>query len=64
MPLTATMPPPRSSATTSSSACERRGPHAGQALGWAWKRRFEGSAYSAAQASHIVKPAIVVSGRS
>jgi hypothetical protein len=33
-------------------------------LGWAWKRRFSGSSYSARQASHIAKPAIVVSGRS
>ena len=42
----------------------QRGPQAGQALGWAWKRRSDGSSYSAAQAAHIVKPAIVVSGRS
>ena len=41
-----------------------RGPHAGQALGWAWKRRSAGSSYSARQAAHIAKPAIVVAGRS
>ncbi len=41
-----------------------RGPHAGQALGWAWKRRSAGSSYSAWHCAHIVKPAIVVSGRS
>ena len=36
----------------------------GQAFGWAWKRRSAGSWYSAPQAAHIAKPAIVVSGRS
>ena len=40
------------------------GPQAGQALGWAWKRRSVGSWYSASQAAHMVKPAIVVFGRS
>ena len=40
------------------------GPHVGQALGWAWKRRSAGSSYSAWQAGHIVNPAIVVAGRS
>ena len=64
MPLIAAIPPSRSSETTSSSGCESRGPHSGQALGWAWKRRSAGSAYSAAQAAHIVKSAIVVRGRS
>ena len=54
MPLTATIAPARSAATAASSAASpsrrlaadpsvraqrRRGPHAGQALGWAWKRR-------------------------
>ena len=46
------------------SASRARGPHSGQALGWAWKRRSRGSSYSARQRSHISKPAIVVSGRS
>ena len=41
-----------------------RGPHAGQAFGWAWKRRSRGSSYSAWHAAHITKPAIVVDGRS
>ena len=41
MPLTATIAP-RSSAATSSSAWSSRGPQAGQALGWAWKRRSPG----------------------
>ena len=36
----------------------------GQQTVWAWKRRSAGSAYSAAQAAHIGKPAIVVAGRS
>ena len=40
------------------------GPQSGHALGWAWKRRSAGSSYSAWQAGHISKPAIVVSGRS
>ena len=39
-------------------------PAAGQARGWAWKRRSRGSSYSARQSAHIAKPAIVVSGRS
>ena len=30
-----------------------RGPQAGQAVGWAWKRRSAGSSYSARQAGHI-----------
>ena len=42
----------------------RRGPQSGQATGWAWKRRSAGSWYSAAQAGHIGKPAMVVLGRS
>ena len=41
-----------------------RGPQAGQQTGWAWNRRLAGSSYSARQAGHIAKPAIVVSGRS
>ena len=42
----------------------RRGPQAGHAFGWAWKRRSSGSAYSRAHAGHIRNPAIVVAGRS
>ncbi len=78
MPLTATIRPARSAATAASErvvavaqhrAVGRRasascGPHAGQALGWAWKRRSAGSSYSAWQAGHIANPAIVVAGRS
>ncbi len=33
-------------------------------MGSAWKRRSDGSPYSHAQAAHITKPAMVVSGRS
>ena len=40
------------------------GPHAGQAFGWAWKRRSPGSSYSRWHAAHITNPAIVVDGRS
>ena len=40
------------------------GPQSGQAMVCAWNRRSVGSWYSAAQASHIGKPAIVVAGRS
>ncbi|MFN8667395.1 MAG: hypothetical protein U0164_09430 [Gemmatimonadaceae bacterium] len=43
---------------------ESCGPHAGQALGCAWKRRFPGSSYSRWHASHITKPAMVVMPRS
>ncbi len=67
IPLTATIAAVAAASVddVSSSAVARgaaRRP--GQALGWAWKRRSGGRAYSAAQAAHIVKPAIVVSGRS
>ena len=41
-----------------------RGPQAGQATGWAWKRRSAGSSYSRRQSGHIANPAIVVAGRS
>ena len=80
MPLTATIAPSRSAraaASTGSRASARRrpspppaytsrtrGPQSGQAFGWAWKRRSAGSSYSARQAAHISKPAIVVFGRS
>src|SRR5215213_7540775 len=40
------------------------GPHSGQAIGWAWKRLFNGSVYSVQQCSHMGKSAIVVLGRS
>src|ERR1700753_48470 len=49
---------------SSSLSSMRRGPQAGQHVGWAWKRRSAGSWYSAAHRSHMVKGAIVVSGRS
>ena len=42
----------------------RCGPHSKHASGWAWKRLSDGSAYSWAQAGHILKPAIEVEGRS
>ena len=45
-------------------ASESRGPHAGQQVGCAWKRRLAGSWYSAAHRAHIAKPAMVVSGLS
>ena len=72
MPLIATIAPPASAATvvaTGSPAGElpssrTDGPHTGQALGWAWKRRSAGFSYSARQSGHIVNPAIVVNGRS
>ena len=70
MPLTATIAPSQQHRAPPTGRVDRgagrqsRGPHAGQAFGWAWKRRSAGSSYSAGQAAHIVKPAIVVSGRS
>ena len=78
MPFTATIAPARSAvdrgverrvarrrrAVPSGSRQASCGPHAGQALGWAWNRRSAGSSYSAWHAAHIVKPAIVVAGRS
>ena len=77
MPLTARIRPSRNASTAAAKApgpSARRepsrprhatcGPQTGQALGWAWKRRSAGSSYSAWQAAHIVKPAIVVAGRS
>ncbi len=48
------------SAPTSRTA----GPHAGHAFGWAWKRRSEGSSYSAWQAAHIAnRPSSCWAGR-
>ena len=75
MPLTATIapsqqrPPRRGDGVAGpagrpTQSAAPRGPQTGQALGWAWKRRSAGSSYSARQAAHIAKPAIVVSGRS
>jgi hypothetical protein len=46
------------------SVSERWGPQVGQAMGWAWKRRFVGSTYSARQAGHMGKLAMVVWARS
>ena len=77
MPFIATMRPEVIAASAASSApgpntasvatavCQIScGPHVGQALGWAWKRRSPGSSYSARHREHIAKPAIVVAGRS
>ena len=77
MPLTATISPARSDATaaprasspddTSSPVGRRQasaGPQAGQAFGWAWKRRSPGSSYSAWHGAHIANRAIVVAARS
>ena len=65
MPLTATIAPPSSARARDlvDAGVDPR-PAAGQAFGWAWKRRSRGSSYSAWQAAHITKPAIVVHGRS
>ena len=59
-----TASPARSTASARppASSSRARGPHAGHALGCAWKRRSPGSSYSAWQAAHIAKPAIVVAG--
>lgn len=46
------------------SSSASRGPHAGQAIGWAWNRRSDGSSYSARQAGHIANNAMVVRWRS
>ena len=51
-------------ATASSSGSESRGPHTGQAIGSAWKRRSDGSSYSRRQSRQSGKSAIVVFGRS
>ncbi len=64
MPLIATTRPARSASTMSSTGTDILGPHAGQAVGWAWKRREAGSSYSCWQASHSGKSAMVVPGRS
>ena len=48
----------------SAATIRTRGPQTGQAFGCAWKRRSAGSSYSARQAAHIVKPAMVVRARS
>ena len=56
-PASSTAPPPAYTSRT----C---GPQSGHAFGWAWKRRFAGSRYSARQAGHISNAAIVVLGRS
>ena len=63
-PLTATIAPPRSSATASSSGSVSCGPQTGQQTGSAWKRRSAGSSYSRRQSAQSGKPAIVVFGRS
>ena len=54
----------RDAARPSASRSRRRGPQAGQAVGWAWKRRSAGSSYSARQRRTWRTPAIVVRARS
>ena len=51
----------RAPAAYASRTC---GPQSWHAFGWAWKRRFAGSRYSARHAGHISNAAIVVFGRS
>ena len=63
-PLQGDDPPARSAASTSASSCDRCGPHAGQAIGSAWKRRSAGSAYSRAQSAQSANGAIAVLARS
>ena len=76
-PLTATIAPARSAAAAAATASpparsrpvalrrsHARGPHAGQAFGWAWKRRSAGRRTRPAARAHRRSPAIVVSGRS
>src|SRR6476659_5906745 len=53
-----------SSNSPSAESAWSRGPHSGQALGWAWNRRSAGSSYSARHRAHIGKAAMVVAGRS
>src|SRR5450759_914993 len=62
---------PRAAASRSQAAAcpatgsaESAGPHTGHAFGCAWKRRSAGFSYSARHSSHMVKPTIVVYGRS
>ena len=50
-PLTATIAPPRSRSTASSSGSESRGPQTAQQIGSAWKRRSAGSSYSRRQSA-------------
>ncbi len=78
MPLTATIAPAAQRLAAAAAIGSRvagvlagreqlqtRGPHAGQAFGWAWKRRSRRVlVLGAGSAAHIAKPAIVVSGRS
>ena len=54
--------PPGGSSGLSTS--HRRGPHCGQATGWAWKRRSRGSRYSASQRGQKGKQAMLVVARS
>ena len=63
-PFSATISPARRRATISSIRMESCGPQAGQAVGWAWKRRSRGSWYSRAQSGQRVKPAMEVCGLS
>ena len=49
---------------SATSRSRSRGPQAGQAVGWAWKRRLPGSSYSARHAGHMANEAMVVRSRS
>ena len=64
MPLIATIRPARSAWTTWSTGIDSRGPHSGQAVGWAWNRRLVGSVYSARHGGHSGNPTMVVFTRS
>ena len=77
MPFTATIFPACSSRTAALISASgplisaeppfsnsRPGPHSGQAIGSAWKRRSVGSSYSARQSPQSSKPAMLVFGRS
>ena len=46
------------------SGIDSFGPHAGHAIGSAWKRRSDGSSYSRRQSAHSSNGAIVVRARS
>ena len=48
--------PQRRLARSAPSSSRSVGPQSGQAIGWAWKRRSAGSAYSAAHRAHIAEP--------
>jgi hypothetical protein len=62
--LTARIPPCLRAATASSSGSESCGPHTGQAIGSAWKRRSAGSSYSRRHSTQSSNRAMVVFGLS